>query len=50
MPEDKSTESKRKMKDSIGEKTKERWHRKRMQGQLTCNLEEKLVGIEQSHR
>ena len=27
----------RKMKDSIAEKTKERWHRKRMHGQLTHN-------------
>jgi len=40
----------RKMKDSIPEKTKERWHGKRMHGQLPRNLEEKLVGIEQSYR
>ena len=37
------------MKDSIVEKTKERWHRKRMHGQLPCNLDEKLVDIEQSY-
>ena len=29
----------RKMKDSIAEKTKEKWHGKRMHGQLPCNLE-----------
>jgi len=40
----------RKMKDSIAEKTKERWHGKRMYGQLTCNLNEKRVDIEQSYR
>jgi len=40
----------RKMKDSIAEKTKERWHRKRMHGQLPRNLDEKLVDIEQSYR
>jgi len=39
----------RKMKNSIAEKTKERWHGKRMHGQLPCNLDEKLVDIEQSH-
>ena len=38
------------MKDSIAEKTKERWHGKRMHGQLPRNLDEKLVNIEQSHR
>jgi len=38
----------RKMKESIVEKTKERWHGKRMHGQLPRNLDEKLVDIEQS--
>jgi len=38
------------MKDSIAVKTKERWHRKRMHGQLPRNLDEMLVGIEQSYR
>jgi hypothetical protein len=38
------------MKDSIAEKTKERWHGKRMHGKLPRNLDEKLVGIEQSWR
>ena len=38
------------MKDSIVEKTKERWHWKRMHGQLPRNLDEKLVDIEQSYR
>ena len=38
----------RKMKDSIAEKTKERWHAKRMHVQLPRNLDEKLVDIEQS--
>ena len=38
----------RKMKDSIMEKTKQRWHRKRMHGQLPCKLDEKLVDSEQS--
>ena len=32
------------------EKTKERWHGKRMHGQLPHNLHEKLVDIEQSYR
>jgi len=40
----------RKMKESIAEKTKERWHVKRMHGQLPHNLDEKLVDIEQSYR
>ena len=40
----------RKMKDSIAEKAKERWHGKRMHGQLPRNLDEKLVDVEQSHR
>jgi len=38
------------MKESKAEKTKERWHRKRMHGQLPRNLDEKLVDIEQSYR
>ena len=38
------------MKDSIGKKTKEKWHGKRMHGQLPRNLDEKLVDIEQSYR
>ena len=38
------------MKESIAEKTKERWHVKRMHGQLPHNLDEKLVDIEQSYR
>jgi len=40
----------RKIKDSIAEKTKERWHGKRMHGQLPRKLDEKLVDIEQSYR
>jgi hypothetical protein len=40
----------RNMKDSIMEKTKERWHGKRMHGQLPRNLDERLVDIEQSYR
>jgi len=40
----------RKMKDSIVDKTKERWHGKRMHGQLPRNLDKKLVDIEQSYR
>ena len=39
-----------KMKDSIAEKIKERWHGKKMHGQLPRNLDEKLVDIEQSYR
>ena len=40
----------RKIKDTIVEKAKERWHGKRMHGQLPRNLDEKLVDIEQSYR
>jgi hypothetical protein len=40
----------RKIKDSIVEKTKERWHGKRMHEQLPCSLDEKLVDIEKSYR
>ena len=39
----------RKMKDSIAQKN-ERWHGKRMHGQLPRNLDEKLVEIEQPYR
>ena len=38
------------MKESIAEKTKERWHGKRIHGQFPCNLDGKLVDIEQSYR
>jgi len=41
---------KRKMKDSIAEKTKDIWQGKRLHGQLPRNLDEKLVDIEQSYR
>jgi IS30 family transposase len=40
----------REIKNSIAEKTKERWHGKRMHGQLPRNLDEKLMDIEQSYR
>jgi len=40
----------RKIKDSIAEKTKERWQGKRTHWQLARNLDEKLVDIEQSYR
>jgi len=40
----------RNVKESIAEKTKERWQGKRMHGQFPRNLEEKLVEIEQSYR
>ena len=39
----------RKTKGSIAEKTKERWHGKRMHEQLPRNLDEKLVIIMKSH-
>ena len=39
----------KKMKDSIVEKIKEIWHRKRMHGQLPHNLDKKLVDIEHSY-
>jgi len=38
------------MKECTVEKTKVRWHGKRMHGQLPCNLDVKLVDIEQSYR
>jgi hypothetical protein len=40
----------RQIKDSIPEKTKERWRVKRMQGQFPRYLEEKLVDKEHSYR
>ena len=40
----------RKMKDSIEEKAKERWHGKRTHEKLPLNLDETLVEIEQSCR
>jgi hypothetical protein len=40
----------RQIKDSIAEKTKERWWRKRIHGQFPRNLDEKLVECEQSYR
>ena len=39
-----------KIKESIAEKTKERWHGKRMHGQLPPKLDETLVDIEHSYR
>ena len=39
----------RKIKDSIGEKTKERWEGKKMHGQLPHNIDETLVDNEQSY-
>ena len=38
------------MKVSIAEKKKERWHGKRMHGQLPRNIDEKLQDIEHSYR
>jgi len=38
------------MKESLVEKTKERWQGKRMHGQLPRNLDEKVVDTEQSYR
>ena len=49
MPQGRSTD-RNKNKENIAEKTKERWQRKRMHGQLSRNLDEKLVDIEQSYR
>jgi hypothetical protein len=40
----------RQIKDSIAEKTKERWPGRRMHGQLPHNLDEKMVDNEQSYR
>ena len=39
-----------KVKESIADKTKEKWQGNRMHGQLPRNLDEKLVYIEQSYR
>ena len=39
-----------KIKHSIAEKIKEKWHEKRMHGQLPHSLDEKLVDTEQSYR
>jgi hypothetical protein len=50
MPQDRSTARNKKMKDTVMEKTKERWQGKRMHGQLPRNLDEKLVDIEQPCR
>jgi hypothetical protein len=41
---------KNKTKDSVAEKTKERWREKRMNGQFSRNLVEELVDNEQSYR
>jgi hypothetical protein len=49
MPEAEVQKEMRKMKASIAEKKKERWHGKRMHGQLPRNLDKKLVDIEQSY-
>jgi hypothetical protein len=40
----------RQTKDSIAEKTKERWRGKRIHGQFPRSLDEKLVDNEQSYR
>jgi len=40
----------RKLKESTAEKTKERSQGKRMHEQLPCNLDGKLVDIDQSYR
>jgi hypothetical protein len=40
----------RQIKDSIAEKTKERWQEKRMHGQFPRSLDEKLVDNEQSYQ
>ena len=50
MPQDRSTERNKKYEGQHREKTGERWHGKRMHGQLPHNLDEKLVDIEQSYR
>jgi hypothetical protein len=39
----------RQIKDSIAEKTRERWQGKRIHGQFPCNSDEKLVDNEQSY-
>jgi hypothetical protein len=40
----------RQIKDSIAEKTNERWQGKRMHGQFPCHLDEKLLDNEQWYR
>ena len=49
MPEDRSTERNEKNEGQHSGEN-ERWHGKRMHGQLPHNLDEKLVDIEQSYR
>ena len=39
-----------KLKESIAEKTKERWQGKKLHGQLPRNLDEKLVDTDESYR
>ena len=50
MPEDRSTERNKKNEGEHSRENKERWHGKRMHGQLPRNLDEKLVDIDQSYR
>ena len=50
MPQDRSTERNKKNEGQHSGETKERWHWKRMLGQLPRNLDEKPVDIEQPHR
>jgi hypothetical protein len=49
MPQDRSAERNKKMKDRIEEKKKEKLHGKRMHVQLPRNLDEELVDIEHSY-
>ena len=49
MPEDRSTERKKKNEGQYSGENKGRWHGKRMHGQLPRNLDEKLVDIEHSY-
>jgi hypothetical protein len=49
MPQDRSTERNKKYEGQHSGEN-ERWHRKRMHGQLPRNLDEKLVDIEHSYR
>jgi len=48
MPQDRST--KKKNEGHHSEENKRRWRGKRMHGQLPCNLDVKMVDIEQSYR
>jgi len=50
MTQDRPTQRNKQIKDSITEKTKERWQGKRMHGQFPSNLDKKLVGNEQSYQ